>query len=637
MDLKNNIHSKQSDNEAVHESDSNVAVLPSVASNQAQMLLKRSKSQTSETANVQQQSSTNVATTNDSVFHQQAALMFDRSTAHITDVQSFVERTYVANAESPTNPRVVVGGIPIGEGPLSSFMDECNKHCTSVADDPALRPPVWKEDLVNVRNSWLREKRKVTDFYSDDNYDKKGRLKGGNVKHISEHLTAPTKDELMALVTYSIQAYGFDIDLAEKPFTNFDGDEHLQTFRPIPECTKACDQIIKAVQFIKFPPSVGFYHLGIKYLKTYHRAFRALYIFQLLSTYNIPPKDKLHYDIQYMNLYPNRLEDLNFKNSFHAKQHYLKVALQFHKNDQRLICQLMPSYLSIDDWDAVKKSLLLNDLCDIYDYTAVEDVDYPKFDPDAASQKMPSKQTTPKSVATPPKANGTMSEMSTPGTEDVLKEAKTKSRKKKADDTTEDKYISKKSKVDTDKPLSSDDEDDLPIKPTASKKKVVTFPRLTEGKTKEERCELSVTYSSPGVDDVVRVADKDCSLKSVRNFLQTKGKYKSYAKKDEIPQHLKHINNFKGIEGVDPRRHSYWPTNLLKMYTFANYGNIPAAVNDPLVRKCKKVYVIFMDKPQDANGRCTEHKAGCGVDVNDGCLCKVDATECQLIKGMVWQ
>jgi len=176
MDLKNNIHSKQSDNETVHESGSNVAVLPSAASNHAQMLLKSTKlkRQTSETATVQQQSSTNVAATNDAVYHQQAALMFDRSTAHITDVQSFVERTYVANAESPTNPRVVVRGIPIGEGPLSSFMDECNKHCTSVADDPALRPPVWKEDLVNVRNSWLREKRKVTDFYSDDNYDKKG-------------------------------------------------------------------------------------------------------------------------------------------------------------------------------------------------------------------------------------------------------------------------------------------------------------------------------------------------------------------------------------------------------------------------------------------------------------------------------
>ena len=418
-----------------------------------------------------------------------------------------------------------------------------------------------------------------------------GRLKGGNVKHISEHLIAPTKDELSALVTYSIQAYDFDIDSAEKPFTNFDNDEHLQTFRPIPECTNACDQIIKAVQFIKFPPSVGFYHLGIKYLKTYHRAFRALYIHLLLSLSSIPPNDRLHYDIQYMNLFPDRLEDLNFRKSFHLQQHYLKVALQFHKNDHRLICQLMPSYLAIDDWDAVKKSLSLNDLCDIYEYTAVEDVDYPEFDPDAASQKMPSKQTTSKDVATPPKANGNLSQTSTPGTDDVLKEAKAKSRKKKkgekGDDALDDKPISKKSKVskvDTNKPLSSsDDDDDLPIKATASKKKVVTFPRLTEGKTKEERCELSVTYSSPGVDDVVRVADKDCSLKSVRNFLQTKGKYKSYAKKEEIPQHLRQINNFKGIEGVDPRRLSYWPTNLLKMYKFANYGNIPAAVNEPLV------------------------------------------------------
>ena len=100
--------------------------------------------------------------------------MFDRDTAHIQDVQAFVERTYVENAESPTTPHVVVGGIPIGEGPLSSFMDACEEHCTSVADDPTLRPPVWKEDLINVRNSWLRKTRKVTDRYSDDNYDKKG-------------------------------------------------------------------------------------------------------------------------------------------------------------------------------------------------------------------------------------------------------------------------------------------------------------------------------------------------------------------------------------------------------------------------------------------------------------------------------
>ena len=420
-----------------------------------------------------------------------------------------------------------------------------------------------------------------------------GRLKGGNVKHISEHLKAPTKDELLAFVGYSIQAHDFDIDSAEKPFTNFDGDEHLQMFRSIPDCNNACDQIIKAVQFIKYPESVGLYNLGIHYLKTYHRAFRALYIHQLLS--NVPRNDMPHYDIQYGTLYPDRLDDPDFKRSFFGKQHYLKVALQFHKNDYRLISQLMPAYLAIEDWDAVKNSLPLNSMCDIYEYTAVEDVNYPEFDPDAASQKMPSKQTTSKEVATPPKASGNMSEMSTPGTDDVLKEAKAKSqKKKKGDDTLDNKPVSKKSKVskvDTNKPLSSDDEDDLPIKLTASKKKVVTFPRLTEGKTKEERCELSVTYSSPGVDDVVRVADKDCSLKSVRNFLQTKGKYKSYAKKEEIPQHLRQINNFKGLEGVDPRRLSHWPTNLLEMYKFANYGNIPAAVNDPLV--CPHDFVLL--------------------------------------------
>ena len=185
MNLKNNIHLKQPDNEAVHESDSNVAVLTSAASNQAQMKfkstkkLKSSSRQRSDTSSVHQPSSTNVAASStsslhDDVYLQQNLLMFDRSTAHIQDVQAFVERTYVENAESPTNPHVVVGGIPIGEGPLSSFMDACEEHCTSVADDPTLRHPVWKEDLINVRNSWLRKTRKVTDRYSDDNYDKKG-------------------------------------------------------------------------------------------------------------------------------------------------------------------------------------------------------------------------------------------------------------------------------------------------------------------------------------------------------------------------------------------------------------------------------------------------------------------------------
>eukprot|EP00956_Cyclotella_meneghiniana_P004109 scaffold5006_cov20-Cyclotella_meneghiniana.AAC.1 len=207
MNLKNNIHSKQSDNKSAHESSDNVTIHPSIASNQAQMKLNASKlnssGQTRETATVPQPHSTNVAATSSlyfDVYHQQSLLMIDHSIAHILDVQSFVERTYLANAESPTTtPRLVEGGIPIGEGPLLQFMDECNKHCISVADDPTLRPPVWKEDLVNVRSSWLRQTRKVTDRFSDDNYDKKGRLKGGNVKHISsDHLKAPTKDERSA-------------------------------------------------------------------------------------------------------------------------------------------------------------------------------------------------------------------------------------------------------------------------------------------------------------------------------------------------------------------------------------------------------------------------------------------------------
>ena len=44
-----------------------------------------------------------------------------------------------------------------------------------------------------------------------------------------------------------------------------------------------------------------------------------------------------------------------------------------------------------------------------------------------------------------------------------------------------------------------------------------------------------------------------------------------------------------------------------------------------------------MDKPQDKNGKCTLHKDGCGIHVKDGVLCKVDARECQLVKGMIWQ
>ena len=44
-----------------------------------------------------------------------------------------------------------------------------------------------------------------------------------------------------------------------------------------------------------------------------------------------------------------------------------------------------------------------------------------------------------------------------------------------------------------------------------------------------------------------------------------------------------------------------------------------------------------MDKPQDVNGTCDDHPKGCGKVVENGTWCKVDAAECQLLKGRIWQ
>ena len=192
-------------------------------------------------------------------------------------------------------------------------------------------------------------------------------MKGGDVNHISEHLCAPNRDELLAFVTVSIQSYNFDIDSAEKPFTNFDkGDDYLSIFRSYGKYENAIQQIIKARRFIRYPPTLCLYNLGIEYIKMYHRAFRALYIYQLL--FWLPNKDRLHYENQLTMQYPDRLEDIAFRACFYTHRHYMKVALQFHKEDQKFLAKLMRSYLNIDDWEWVKQVLNLNESCNIFKY-----------------------------------------------------------------------------------------------------------------------------------------------------------------------------------------------------------------------------------------------------------------------------
>ena len=44
-----------------------------------------------------------------------------------------------------------------------------------------------------------------------------------------------------------------------------------------------------------------------------------------------------------------------------------------------------------------------------------------------------------------------------------------------------------------------------------------------------------------------------------------------------------------------------------------------------------------MDRPQDDNGKCDLHPKGCGRPIENGTWCKVDAAECQLLKGRIWQ
>eukprot|EP00956_Cyclotella_meneghiniana_P020516 scaffold36341_cov43-Cyclotella_meneghiniana.AAC.2 len=50
----------------------------------------------------------------------------------------------------------------------------------------------------------------------------------------------------------------------------------------------------------------------------------------------------------------------------------------------------------------------------------------------------------------------------------------------------------------------------------------------------------------------------------------------------------------------------------------------------------KFVNVIYTSTPLDDNMHCNIHPGGCGWALNYGRCCKVDAGECQLIKGRIW-
>ena len=51
----------------------------------------------------------------------------------------------------------------------------------------------------------------------------------------------------------------------------------------------------------------------------------------------------------------------------------------------------------------------------------------------------------------------------------------------------------------------------------------------------------------------------------------------------------------------------------------------------------KYANVLFISQPDlDQNMKCNSHPGGCGWSLEDGDICRVDAGECQLIKGRIW-
>eukprot|EP00956_Cyclotella_meneghiniana_P036904 scaffold132185_cov61-Cyclotella_meneghiniana.AAC.1 len=172
---------------------------------------------------------------------------------------------------------------------------------------------------------------------------------------------------------------------------------------------------------------------------------------------------------------------------------------------------------------------------------------------------------------------------------------------------------------------------------------VKDFPRLTSSEVKERAGSIEMGLImfvdnielSDGDKDLIYYIDGGNRLTRGREYLRGKGFLRKREPKGEpITSRTQRWNNFRGLEGlgIDDK----FPTKLRECPMFGNYSLAPPMTHLAEVRMVKFANVLFISQPQDENMKCNRHPGGCGWDLAENDICRVDAGECQLIKGRIW-
>ena len=175
------------------------------------------------------------------------------------------------------------------------------------------------------------------------------------------------------------------------------------------------------------------------------------------------------------------------------------------------------------------------------------------------------------------------------------------------------------------------------------RKLLADFPRLTSTLEKEAdgHVEMGMLMLITNIDfanggSMVFYVNGGTRLTQVRSFFRMMGLLSKRAHDSDpvITPKLKKWNKFRGKEGVAIA--DKFPTLLKDCAMFGNFSLSPPQSSLSEVQMVKYVNVLFIHKPIDDNMRCQLHPKGCGSDLQLGENCIVDAGECQLVMGRVW-
>lgn len=170
-----------------------------------------------------------------------------------------------------------------------------------------------------------------------------------------------------------------------------------------------------------------------------------------------------------------------------------------------------------------------------------------------------------------------------------------------------------------------------------------SFPTLTSTDHKEKLGNIEMGLVmwvhnqelSDGGSNPIFYVDGGNRLTKCREYLSSLGFLRSREPQgDSLSARTVKWNNYRGKEGVGID--DTFPIRLRDCPMFGSYGHVAPMNDHPQVKLVKYVNVIFTTHPLDDNMRCGEHRDGCGRQLVEGDICKVDAGECQLIKGRVW-